>query len=40
MRLALGSSLAHERISQDLGIESSTLKTWIRDSQKLDTVCR
>lgn len=26
------------RIAQDLGIGSSTLKTWIRDVQKLDPV--
>ncbi|WP_045542494.1 transposase [Acetobacter tropicalis] len=30
--------LSHERIAQDLGIGSSTLKKWIRDVQKLDTV--
>ncbi|OAJ65919.1 transposase [Gluconobacter cerinus] len=38
MRLALSSSLSRERIAQDMRIGSSTLKTWIRDAQKLDTV--
>lgn len=38
VRLALSSGLSRERIAQDLGIGSSTLKKWIRDAQKLDTV--
>lgn len=38
VRLALSSSLSRERITQDLGIGSSTLKTWIRDTQKHDIV--
>ncbi|WP_373687857.1 IS3 family transposase [Gluconobacter sp. P5B12] len=38
VRLALSSGLSRERIAQDLGIGSSTLKTWIRDAQKHDTV--
>jgi transposase len=36
--LALSSDLSRECIAQDLGIGSSTLKTWIRDGQKHDTV--
>ncbi|GAN93803.1 transposase [Gluconobacter thailandicus F149-1 = NBRC 100600] len=36
--LALSSGLSRECIAQDLGIGSSTLKTWIRDGQKHDTV--
>lgn len=38
VRLALSSGLPRECIVQDLGIGSSTLKKWIRDAQKLDTV--
>ncbi|WP_408871183.1 IS3 family transposase [Gluconobacter cerinus] len=38
VHLALISGLSRERIAQDLGIGSSTLKKWIRDAQKLDTV--
>jgi len=38
VRLALSSGLSRERIVLDLGIGSSTLKTWIRDAQKHDTV--
>ncbi|WP_152659247.1 MULTISPECIES: transposase [Gluconobacter] len=38
VHLALSSGLSRERIAQDLGIGSSTLKKWIRDAQKLDTV--
>lgn len=38
VRLALSSDLSRERIAQDLGIGSSTLKKWICDAQKLDTV--
>ncbi|WP_408735937.1 transposase [Acetobacter cerevisiae] len=38
VRLALSSGLSRERIAQDLGIGSSTLKKWIRDAQKHDTV--
>ncbi|GFE93813.1 hypothetical protein DmAi_18720 [Acetobacter persici] len=38
VRLALSSCLSRERIAQDLGIGSSTLKKWICDTQKHDTV--
>ncbi|GAA3681376.1 hypothetical protein GCM10022398_26510 [Acetobacter lovaniensis] len=38
VRLALSSGLSRERIAQGLGIGSSTLKKWIRDALKLDTV--
>lgn len=38
MRLALSSDLLREPIAQNLGIGSSTLKKWIRDAQKHDTV--
>jgi transposase len=38
VRLALSSSLSRERIAQDLGSGSSTLKKWIHDAQNLDTV--
>ncbi|GBQ80237.1 transposase [Acetobacter malorum DSM 14337] len=38
VRLALGSGLSRERIAQDLGIGSSTLKTWSREARKADTV--
>ncbi|MBS0984647.1 transposase [Gluconobacter cerinus] len=38
VRLALSSGLSRERIAQDLGIGCSTLKTWIREARKADTV--
>lgn len=36
--LALSNGLSRERIAEELGIGSSTLKTWIREARKADTV--
>ena len=38
VRLGLSSGLSRERIAEDLGIGSSTLKTWIREARKANTV--
>lgn len=38
VRLALSSGLSRERLAQDLGAESSTLKKWICDTPTHDTL--